>query len=74
MKTVLSYSYDSLVETLNHIKSLKLKHNTGENVTDCCDVIFVDAEHLESDGAFKTEHLGYIMNIFKYNSDSRFHL
>ena len=32
------------------------------------------AEHLESAGAFNTEHLGYITNIFEDTSDSRFRL
>ena len=32
MTTVLSDSYDSLVDTLNHMKSLKLKDNPGRNV------------------------------------------
>ena len=30
----------------------------------------VDAEHLESAGAFKPEHLGYITRIFENTSDS----
>ena len=36
MNTFLSDSYDTLEETLNHIKSLKLKSYPGEDVTDCC--------------------------------------
>ena len=36
MTTFLSDSYDALEETLNHMKSLKLKIYPGENVTDCC--------------------------------------
>ena len=32
----------------------------------------VDAKHLESAGAFKPEHLGYITRIFEDRSDSRF--
>ena len=31
-------------------------------------------ESLESAGAFKPEHLGYIIRIFKNTSDSIFHL
>ena len=31
-------------------------------------------ESLESAGAFKPEHLGYIIRIFDNTSDSRFHL
>ena len=56
------------------MKSLKLKSYPGENVTDCCAAILVDAERLESAGAFKPEHLGYIIRIFEDNSDSRFRL
>ena len=40
------------------MESLKLKIYPGENVTDCCAVILVDAERLESAGAFNPEHLG----------------
>ena len=52
------------------MKSLKLKSYPGENVTDCCAAILVDAECLESSGAFKPEHLGYITCIFEDTSDS----
>ena len=34
----------------------------------------VDAERLESYGAFKHEHLGYITCIFEDTSDSRFRM
>ena len=64
MTTFLSDSYDALEETLNHMKSLKLKSCPGQNVIDCCAAILLDAEHLESAGAFKPEHLGYIIRIF----------
>ena len=74
MTTFLSDSYDALEETLNNIKSLKLKSYPGENVTDCCAEILVDAERLESAGAFKPDHLGYIIRIFEDTSDSRFRL
>ena len=47
------------------MKSLKLKSYPGENVTDCCAAILVDAEHLESAGALKPEHLGYIIRILR---------
>ena len=53
-------SYDALEETLNHMKSLKLKIYPAENDTDCCAAILVDAERIESVRAFKLEHLGYI--------------
>ena len=71
MTTFLSDSYDALKDTINHMKSLKLKIYPGENVTDCCAEILVDAECLESDGAFKSEHIGYITHIFEDTSDSR---
>ena len=74
MTTFLSDSYDALEETMNHVKSLKLKSYPGENVTDFCAAILVDAERLESDGAFKPEQLGYITRIFEDTSDSRFRL
>ena len=64
MATSISDSYDALEETINHIKSLKLKIYPGENVTDCCAAILVDAERLASARAFKPEHLGYITGIF----------
>ena len=51
MITVISHSYGYLVETLNHMKSLKIKDNPGENVADCCDEILVDDERLESIGS-----------------------
>ena len=56
------------------MKSLKLKIYPGENVTDCCAAILVDAERLESAGTFKPEHLGYITRIFEDTSDSIFRL
>ena len=56
------------------MKSLKLKNYPGENVTDCCASILVDAERLESAGVFNPEHLGYITHIFEDTSDSRFRL
>ena len=74
MTTFLSDSYDALEETVNHMKSLKIKSYPGENVIDCCAAILVDSEHLQSAGAFKPEHLGYITRIFEDTSDSRFSL
>ena len=56
------------------MKSLKLKSYPGENITDCCAAIFVDAERLESAEALKPEHLGYINHIFEDISDSRFRI
>ena len=72
MTTFISGSYDALEETLNHMKSLKLKIYPGENVIDCCAAILVDADRLESSWDFKPEHLGYITHIFEDTSDSRF--
>ena len=74
MTTFLSDFYDALEETLTHLNNLKLKSYLGENVTDCCEEILVDAERLESDRDFNTEHLGYITHIFEDTSDSRFPL
>ena len=74
MATFISDSYDALEETLNHMNSLKLKSYPGENITDCCAAIFVDAERLDSAEALKPEHLGYIIRIFEYTYDSRFRL
>ena len=54
------------------MKSLKLRNYPRENVTDYCAVILVYTERLESAGAIKTEHLGYINRIFEDTSDSRF--
>ena len=42
MDTVLSDSYDSLVDTLNHMKRLKLKDHPGVNFEDYCDAILVN--------------------------------
>ena len=74
MNTFISDSYYALEETINHMKSLKLKIYPGENVTDLCAEILVDAELLDSAGAFKPEHLGYIIHIFEDTYDSRFSL
>ena len=72
MTTFISNSYDDLEDTLTHMKSLKLKSYPGENVTYFCTSILLDAERLESVGAFKHEHLGYIISIFEDTSDSIF--
>ena len=53
------------------MKSLKLKNYPGENVTYYCAAILVDAERLQSAGAFKHEYLGYITRIFEDTSDYR---
>ena len=72
MTTIIYNSYDSLVDTMDHTKSIKLKDSLEENVTDCCDTILVYAERLESSGAFKPKHLDYIICISEDTSDSRF--
>ena len=74
MNTILSNYYYSLVDTLNHMKILKLEYRPGGDVTDFYDAILVNVESLESARAFKPEHLGYIIHIFEDTSDSRFHL
>ena len=74
MTTFLYNSYYALEGTLTHTKILKLKHYPGENVTDFCATILVDADLLESYGAFKPEYLGYITCIFDDTSDSRFRI
>ena len=56
------------------MKSLKLKDRLCENVTYFCDEILVDSERLESDGAFNTEKIDYIICIFENTSDYRFHI
>ena len=56
------------------MKSIKLKSFPGGNVTYCCAAILVDAERLESDKAFKHEHLEYATCIFEDTSDSRLRL
>ena len=69
--TFLFGSYDAFEENLTHMKIINLKTYLGENVTDFCAEILVDAELLESAGAFKPHHLGYINFIFEDTSDSR---
>ena len=74
MTTIISYSYYSLVGTLNHTKNLKLKDHPDRDAADCHDAILENVEGLESAGAFKPEHLGYIISIFENTSDSRYNL
>ena len=52
MNTFISNSYNYFEDTLTHLKSLKLKNYPGENVTYCIAAILVDAECIESAGAF----------------------
>ena len=72
MTTIISDSYYSLVDTLNQMKNLKLKDNQGGDTADYYYAILENVEGLESAGAFKPEHLGYIISIFENTSDSRF--
>ena len=74
MTNIISDSYYSLVDTLNQLKSLKLKDDQSGDAADCYDAILVNVESLESAGAFKTKHLGYIICVFENTSDSRFHI
>ena len=74
MTNIISNSYYSLVDTLNHMKRLKLKDHPGSDDADCYDAILVNVKSLESARAFKPEHLGYIIRIFENTSNSRFNL
>ena len=74
MTTIISDSYYSLVNTLNHTKNLKPKDYPGRNAADCYDEILVNVESLESAGAFNPEHLGYTISIFENTSNSRFQI
>ena len=74
MDKFLSDSYDALEETITHMQSIKLKLYPGDNVAYCCAAILVYAESLDSAGAFKHEHLGYITRIFGDTYDSRFRM
>ena len=62
------------MDTLNQLKSLKLKDNQGGYAADWYDAILVNVDILESARSFKPEHLGYIIRIFENTSDSRFHI
>ena len=68
MTTVLSDSYASLVETLNHMKSLKIKYHPGDDVAYFSYAILVNAGRLDSYRAFNLNHLGYIIRIFEDTS------
>ena len=73
MTKVISNYYASLEDNLIHFKGIKLKHHLGEDVTELCAAILVDADCIESARAFKPEHLGYITNIFENTFDPIFH-
>ena len=72
--TALSDSYNNVQDTINYLRSIKLKIYQGENVTYFCAAVLVDAGKLESDIYFKLEHLEYITIIFEDTSDSIFHI
>ena len=73
--TTIHYNYSSyLQETLNYLKSIKIKCHLEDNVTDFCAAILVEAGNLESDGAFNPYDLVYITRISENNSDPRYHL
>ena len=74
MTTIIPDSYYSLVDTLNHMKNLKLKDNPVRDAADCSDATLVNVESLESAVAFKPEHFGYIIHIFENTSNSRFQI
>ena len=57
MTNILPDYYYYLVDTLNHMKSLKLKDNQGGDAADCYDTILENVEGLESTGAFNPKHL-----------------
>ena len=65
MTTIISDSYYSLADALNQMETLKLKDNQGGDTADCYDAILENVEGLESAGAFKPKHLGYIISIFE---------
>ena len=62
------------MDTLNQMKNLKLKDHPGRDAADCYNAILVNVESFESAGAFKPEHLGYIIRIFENTSNSRFQI
>ena len=74
MTTIISNSYYSLMDTLNQTRNIKLKDHPGRDAADCYDTILVNVESLESAGAFKPEHLGYIIHIFENTYNSRFQI
>ena len=74
MNTIISDSYYSLMDTLNQMKNPKLKDHPDRDAADCHDEILVTVESLESAGAFKPEHLGYIIRIFENTLNSIFQI
>ena len=74
MTTIIYDSYYSLMDNTNQMKNLKLKYHPCRDAADCYDAILVNVKSLESAGAFKPEHLGYIIYIFENTSNSRFQI
>ena len=58
LKTILSYSYNYLEETLDHLESIILNIYPGENFVYYCTAILVDSEFLQSTGDY-LHILGY---------------
>ena len=56
------------------MKNLKLKDHPGRDAADYNDEILVNVESLESSGAFKPKHLGYIIHIFENSSNYIFQI
>ena len=56
------------------MNNLKLKDHPVRDDADCYDAVLVNVEILESSGAFKPKHLGYIIHIFENTSNSRFQI
>ena len=72
MSTVIYNYSDALEESLNHLKSLKLRRYYEDNVSNSCAGILIDSEHLDSARYFNPNPLDYITRIFEDTFDSRF--
>ena len=72
MNKFLSYSYNDLEETMNHLNIIKLKRYLEDNVTYFCVEILLDSGYLDSARVFNPEYLGYITRIFEDNYNCRF--
>ena len=74
MTIFISNSYGNFEDTINHLKSIKLKRHLGENVKNWCAAILIDTERLKSGRVFNPDHLGYIIHIFEDTSGYRLHI
>ena len=72
IKTFIYYYYDSLEETLNHMKIIKLNRYPGDNDISCFEAMLIDTECLEITRPFNNDHFGYITRIFENTSHSVF--